>query len=186
MPLLRSLNPYAGAMASYKHGAPTGATPLPAAWRFRIQTSTHRQRGRRWAKIRPSREHLRVREIRNNTWRFAPKKHRFTPETGGYVRRSAVTLANATRRDIRTNTVLLMSLPRPLWLRLRRAAPSRLRARINPGSWSRGSHGFFAALLGADADGVLNGDDENLAIANLAGFCGFDNRLDGGRHQFVG
>ena len=32
-------------MASYRHGAPTGATPPPAAQRFRIQTSTYRQWG---------------------------------------------------------------------------------------------------------------------------------------------
>src|SRR5688500_143610 len=38
--------------------------------------------------------------------------------------------------------------------------------------------GAFAPLFRPDADGVLNRQDENLAVANLAGLRGLDDRLD--------
>src|SRR6056297_3963745 len=37
-----------------------------------------------------------------------------------------------------------------------------------------------AVLAGADADRLFYGADENLAVANLVGFCGVDDRLYGG------
>ena len=41
----------------------------------------------------------------------------------------------------------------------------------------------LAGLLGADADGILNGVNKDFAVADLAGFGGLD---DGGGRRFEG
>ena len=48
------------------------------------------------------------------------------------------------------------------------------------------SEGGVAALVGADADGVLDVDDEDLAVADLTGFGGVFDGVDGGGDLFVG
>jgi len=46
------------------------------------------------------------------------------------------------------------------------------------GSLSFGSDGVGAAFAGTDADGVLDGNDEDLAVADAAGARGVLDRLD--------
>ncbi len=43
-----------------------------------------------------------------------------------------------------------------------------------------------AGFAGADADGLFDGRDENLAVADLVGAGGGDDRLDRGVHHVVG
>lgn len=49
-----------------------------------------------------------------------------------------------------------------------------------------GSDGVFAGFLGADADGILEGEDEDFAVANFAGFGGGGDGLGGFFNEFVG
>ena len=49
-----------------------------------------------------------------------------------------------------------------------------------------GLDGLVAGLLGADADGLDHGGDEDLAVADLAGLGGFHDGGDGGIDEGVG
>ena len=49
-----------------------------------------------------------------------------------------------------------------------------------------GSDGLFALFLGANADGFVDGGDEDLAIADLAGLGGTDDGADSGIDAVVG
>ena len=54
---------------------------------------------------------------------------------------------------------------------------------VRPGAARRGrrSERVVALFAGADADRLLDGHDEDLAVADLAGLGGVDDRLDGAR-----
>src|ERR1017187_2066248 len=49
-----------------------------------------------------------------------------------------------------------------------------------------GSNGGFALLFGADAQGLFDGGNKHLAIADLAGLGGSDDRAHGGVGLAVG
>src|SRR5438105_13627926 len=42
----------------------------------------------------------------------------------------------------------------------------------------RALDGLLAGFIGADADGVFDGADENFSVADFSGFGGFDDGLD--------
>jgi len=48
-----------------------------------------------------------------------------------------------------------------------------------------GLHSIITGFTGADADGLFNGRDKNLAVANLVGAGGGDDRLDRGAEYVV-
>src|ERR1700742_2164523 len=72
----------------------------------------------------------------------------------------------------------------------RRSTPSGARAVMGP-LWvsppgGPSSDGVFAALAGADADGLLEAVDENLAVADPAGLARLLDGLDHGDHLTIG
>src|SRR6056297_2539006 len=66
------------------------------------------------------------------------------------------------------------------------ALPKKLATMQNNGSHRHAAlQRVFAAFAGADADRVLQVGDENLAITDLAGLGGLQNRVDDGLQIFV-